>query len=329
MGTQAGASPAFFPLYPLLVRLAAELLGTPSSMEAVSAVATGISLVALPFALWFVYRITEELHSAPAARAATLALAFFPTAFFLNAAYTESLFLALSAGAVWAARVRRNLLLACLFAALATATRNVGVFLLIPLAASWWPDRARLGARGVIHLALATSGLAAYSVYLWLRSGDPLLFLHEQARWGRSYGGVASSLGGAVTAAAKNVHTLVESGVYGPFGVERLLIVLSGTIHLLNLLCLMFAIVLVAVAARRLPLNLTLYAAALALTPAFFGTKEDPLMGLPRYLLAAFPLFVALGTLLQNRRLLAAWVAGSALLSLAFVALFANWYFVS
>jgi Gpi18-like mannosyltransferase len=48
----------------------------------------------LPFALWFVYRITEELHGAPAARAATLALAFLPTAFFLNAAYTESLFLA-------------------------------------------------------------------------------------------------------------------------------------------------------------------------------------------------------------------------------------------
>jgi hypothetical protein len=183
--------------------------------------------------------------------------------------------------------------------------------LLIPLAASWWHDRASLGARGTFYLALAPSGLAAYSTFLWLRSGNPLLFLYEQSQWGRSYGGVAGSLVGAVTAAAKNLHTLADPGTYRPFGVERLLIVLSGTNYLLNLLCLMFAVALLAVAAMRLPLHLTLYAAALALIPAFFGTKEDPLMGLPRYLLAAFPLFVALGTLMEDRRLLVAWVAGS------------------
>jgi hypothetical protein len=328
-GDPAGASQAFFPFYPLLVRLTAGLLATPLRMDAVSVVAIGISLTALPFALWFIYRIAEELHGVPAARAATLALAFFPTAFFLNAAYTESLFLALSAGAVWAARVRRDLLLACLFAALATATRNVGVFLLIPLAAAWWHDRARLGARGVVCVALAPSGLAAYSLYLWLRSGDPLLFVHDQAEWGRSYGGEADSLGRAVTAAAMNVHTLVEPGAFQPFGLERLLLALSGTAYLLNLLCFVFAVALVAVAARRLPADLMLYAAALALIPAFFGSKNDPLMSLPRYLLVAFPLFVALGTLLKNRLLLTAWVAGSALLSLSLVALFVNWYYVS
>jgi hypothetical protein len=162
-----------------------------------------------------------------------------------------------------------------------------------------------------------------------LRAGNPLLFLQEQAKWGRSYGGVTGSLVGAVAAAAGNVHTLTEPGLYSPFGFERLLIVLSGTNYLINLLCLMFAFALVAVAARRLSLDLTLYAAALTLTAALFGTKEDPLMGLPRYLLAAFPLFVALGMLLQDRRLQAAWVAGSALISLPLVALFVNWYYVS
>jgi hypothetical protein len=237
--------------------------------------------------------------------------------------------LALSAGAVWAARVRQDLLLGCLLAGLATATRNVGVFLLIPLAASWWCDRARLGARGALYLSLAPSGLATYSVFLWLRSGNPLLFLYEQAEWGRSYGGVAGSLVGAVAAAVKNVRMLVEPGVYQPFGVGRLLIVLSDTNHLLNLLYLVFAVTLIAIAARRLPLGLTIHAAALALAPALFGTTDDPLMGLPRYLLAAFPLFMALGTLVKGRRLRASWVAGSALLSLPPVALFVNWYFVS
>jgi hypothetical protein len=328
-GDPAGVSPAFFPLYPLLVHVAAELLGGPLSAAAVSAVATGVSLAALPFALWFVYRIAEELHGEPAARAATLTLAFFPTAFFLNAAYTESLFLALSGGAIWAARVRRDLLLGCLFAGLATATRNVGVFLLIPLTTWWWHDRTRLGTRGALYLAVAPSGLGAYSIFLWLQSGNPLLFLHDQTQWGRSYRGVTGSLVGAVTAAAKNVHTLTVPGTYRPFTIERLLIVLSGTNYLLNLLCLMFAIALIAVAATRLPLNLMLYAVALALTAAFFGTKEDPLLSLPRFLLVAFPLFVVLGTLLEDRRLLTAWVGGSATLSLPLVALFVNWYFVS
>jgi hypothetical protein len=328
-GEAAGASPAFFPLYPLVVRLTAQLAGGPLTVGAISVLAPAVSLAVLPFALFFVYRIAEVLHSASTARAATLALAFFPTAFYLNAAYTESMFLALSAGAVWAALVCRNFAVACLFAAFATATRNVGVFLLIPLIAAWWRDRDRLGAKGPLYLASTLTGIAVYSMFLWLRLGNPLLFLYGQAQWGRSYRGVADSLVTAVAAAVGNLNTLFVSNLYWPLKVERLLIALSGTNYLLNFLCLLFAVGLIAVAARRLPLELTLYAAALALVPAFFGTKDDPLMGLPRYLLAAFPLFVVLGTLLSGRRVVTAWVAGSALVSLPLVALFVNWYYVS
>ena len=204
------------------------------------------------------------------------------------------------------------------------------MFLVLPLAFFWWQNRSELGARRAVYLALAPSGLLAYSTFLWLRFGDPLLFLREQAEWGRGFGGVAGSLAAAVEAAAENARALLAPGAYQPFGLERLLVVLSGTNYLLNLLALLFAVALVAVAAKRLPADLTLYAAALALVPVFFGSESNPLMGLPRYLLAAFPLFVALGTLLEGRRLLlAAWVAAGALLSLPLVALFVNWYFVA
>src|SRR5829696_4181075 len=134
-------SPAFFPLYPLLMRSFAGLFGGPVTWGALSVWGPLISLAALPLGLFFVYRIAEEHWDAGVARGAVLALALFPTAFFLNAAYTESLFLALSAGSLWAARVRRDLLLACLLAGLATATRNVGVFLLVPLAFEWLRGR--------------------------------------------------------------------------------------------------------------------------------------------------------------------------------------------
>ena len=68
---------------------------------------------------------------------------------------------------------------------------------------------------------------------------------------------------------------------------------------------------------------------SVGLDPGSVRNNGRPADGLPRYLLAAFPLFMALGTLVKGRRLRASWVAGSALLSLPPVALFVNWYFVS
>ena len=75
-----------------------------------------LSLLFLPFALYFIYRIALEGWDERVARGTVLILAFFPTTFFLNAAYTESLFLALSAGSLWAMRVRKDLLVACVLA---------------------------------------------------------------------------------------------------------------------------------------------------------------------------------------------------------------------
>ncbi|MGI8911343.1 MAG: mannosyltransferase family protein [Rubrobacteraceae bacterium] len=181
-------SPAFFPLYPMLMRSFAGLFGGPLSPGSLSLWGVLLSLICLPFALYFVYRISEHGWGPDAAKGAVLVLAFFPTAFFLNAAYTESLFLALSAGSLWALRVRRNLLLACVLAGLATATRNVGVFLLVPLLYEWFRDRDRYGWR-MVYLALAPSGLILYAAYLWARFGNPLLFYTEQGRWGRETAG--------------------------------------------------------------------------------------------------------------------------------------------
>ncbi|HZY66224.1 MAG TPA: hypothetical protein VFE21_10145, partial [Rubrobacteraceae bacterium] len=48
-------SPAFFPLYPLLMRSLATLFGGPTSLEVLALWGVMISLVALPFALYFIY----------------------------------------------------------------------------------------------------------------------------------------------------------------------------------------------------------------------------------------------------------------------------------
>jgi hypothetical protein len=114
-----------------------------------------------------------------------------------------------------------------------------------------------------------------------------------------------------------------------PFSFGRLVYVLSGINYLYNLHFLVLALALLAIGMRRLPSGLAAYAFALVLVPALFGTEENPLKGMPRYLIVAFPLFVVLGALLRDRRLLAGWVATSATVSLAFCALFVGWYYVA
>jgi hypothetical protein len=321
-------SPAFFPLYPLLVRSFAELFGGPISMEALSVWGPLISLLFLPFALYFVYQIALDGWGHWVARGAVLALAFFPTTFFLNSAYTESLFLALSAGSIWAMRVRKNLLLACVLAGLASATRNVGVILIVPLAYEWINNMDRYRWRGV-YLALVPFGLFAYMGYLWARFGDPFLFYTAQEDWGREATGPLATVGRAWASAVEGAGRLTDPGLWTDPTLGNLANHLAGAGNLTNLAFFVFAVAILLAGSRDLPPSLTLYGLLLIAPATLFGTPQSPLMGTPRYILASFPIFIALGLLSNNRWLFRGWLLLSAILSLMLCALFVSWRFVA
>jgi len=321
-------SPAFFPLYPFLIRSFAELFGGPHSYGALSLYGVLISLLALPFALYFVYRIAEDGWGARVAQGAVLTLAFFPTSFFFNAAYTESLFLALSAGSLWAVRVRRDLLLACALAGLATATRNVGVFLLVPLAYEWFKNVGHYRWRGA-YLALTPSGLVLYASYLWWRFGDPLLFYTEQKNWGRKATGPLRTLRNVWEAARDGAAWLFEPGLRAEPSMGNLADHLGEATGAFGLAFLVLAVVLLIAGVRVLPPDLGVYAFLLVIPPALFGTAGNPLMGLPRYVLVAFPMFIVLGALLKRTPYLVGWLILSATVSLVPCALFVTWRFVA
>ena len=322
------ASPAFFPLYPLLMRSVAALFGGPISPAGLSVYGVLLSLGALYFAFYFVYRIAEDGWGARAAKGTVLALAFFPTSFFFNAVYTESLFLALSAGAVWAARVRNNLLLACLLAGLAAATRNVGVLLLFPLVGEW-SERAREYGWRAAYLGLVPAGLVAYMAYLWWHFGNPLLFYSEQAKWGREAAGL-NGLPDALWLAYEDVLPLFDPANYEPFSFESLVYVLNAANHFYSLLFFLFALTVLGAGWRLLPADLWAYGVAILVVPVLFASATDPLMSTPRFVLVAFPLFIVLGgTVLKNRQVLAGWLLASAVASLVFTGLFVGWHFVA
>jgi hypothetical protein len=321
-------SPAFFPLYPLLMRSFADLFGGPISKEALSVWAPLLSLLFLPFALYFIYQIALDEFDERVAKGAVLILAFFPTTFFLNAAYTESLFLALSAGALWAVRVRKDLLVACVLAALAGATRNVGVFLVVPLVYEWIKDIESLRWRG-IYLLLVPGGLFAYMGYLWMRFGDPLLFYSAQESWGRRATGPLDTASRALGSASEGAGRLLDPGLWANPTLGNVADHLGGAVNFFNLAFLVFAVVVLLAGLRDLPVSLTAYGLLLVAPATLFGTPESPLMGTPRYVLVAFPVFIVLGLLFKNRLLFGGWLALSTLVSLALCALFVSWRFVA
>jgi hypothetical protein len=325
-------SPAFFPLYPLLMRSFAELFGGPLSQSALSVWGPLLSLLFLPFALYFVYHIALDGWGQRVAEGSVLALAFFPTTFFLNAAYTESLFLALSAGSVWAMRVRKDLLLACILGGFAAATRNVGIFLVAPLMYEWVRggglEEGNERWRG-IYLALVPSGLVAYMGYLWIRFGDPLLFYSAQQNWGRQATGPLATAGRAWKSAAEGAGRLLDPGLWAHPSLGNLADHLAGANNLYNLCFFVFAVVVLLAGLRDLPLSLSIYGFLLVAPATLFGTPESPLMGTPRYVLVAFPIFIVLGLLSRKKLLFGGWLVLSTLMTLVLCSLFVSWRFVA
>ncbi len=321
-GARAPESTAFFPLYPILVRLGSALPGGPAVWG------VGISLLCTAFALFFVYRIAENLYGVRAAHVSTVALAMFPTAFFLNAVYTEALFLALTAGAVWAARVRGNLWLAGIFGALAAATRNLGVLLLVPLFFEWLRRRREFGVSGLGGLILVPTGLIGYAAFLRERFGNALVFAHQQsAYWEREPTNPLTTLGrawhdaGDGTKYVLDPSTLFLGAPAGP-SLEA-----SNT---LNLAFLIFFLLVMLVGLAVLPPGLSIYALVIVLLPVLTPAPEFPLMSLPRFVLGAFPVFFVLGYLLSRSRLaLVLYLALGGGLGVALTALFTTWRWVA
>ena len=172
---------AFFPAYPLAARLLTPAL-TPE--VALLAVANACTLAGLAMA----YVWGRAFVSPDVALAGTLLTAVYPPAAFLSAAYTDGPFLLLVA-VTFFAMARQAWLGAALACGLATACRPTGLALAVVVwlgaAASHW--RQRFEFRTLLKLAglglLAVSGLIAYEIFMWIRYGDPLVYLGIQSYW--------------------------------------------------------------------------------------------------------------------------------------------------
>jgi Mannosyltransferase (PIG-V) len=316
--------PAFFPLYPALVRAAGAIVASPLVGGAL------VSAACMLVALVLMHRLTELELGPEAARCAVWALALFPAAFFLGAVYSESLFLALSLGAVYAAR-RGRWPWAGALAALAGGTRSAGVVLVVPLALIWWSSRPRR-LRDAPWLAAAPAGLGAFCAWLGLRGGDAGAPFHAQDLWLRHFAGPFAGVWDGAVAAWDGARQLLSGSrahvYFAPAGGDPFAV--AG--H--NLL--LFAFLLLAVPAlvgvlRRLPSAYGAYTIAALALPLSWPVGPQPLMSLPRFELVLFPLFMAFGGWLAEdgavRRRLALSTSAAGLVALT--AQFATWHWVA
>jgi Mannosyltransferase (PIG-V) len=331
------AQAAFYPLYPLLMRGLGWIVG--SSLVA----GILISLACFLVALVLLHKLAALELGARDARGTVLLVAFFPTALFFSAVYSESLFLLVSVGAFLAARNGRWAW-AGVLGGLAALTRNSGVLLLVPLAllflygpradraalvpGPWWRPRHPLTPQA-LWLALAPLGLALYLGWSAIALGDALAPYHAQALWLRHFEPLGAVTGG-VRAAALGLRQLVHGSPTPRYFDENLgdpFQVAGDSLMLLGFL--VFALVACAGALRRLPFAYGAYAAvALAMTLSY-PLDAQPLMSLPRYMVVLFPLHMWLARWSGERGGLERAVGVSAVLLGLFAAHFAHWGFVA
>lgn len=321
----------FFPLYPLVSAIAGLPLG--------SALLGGVlvSWLCAVGGLAVVHRLAlvELDGDEDAARLAVWSLALFPSSLFLTAAYSEALFLLLSAGALLAAREDRWML-AGLLGAGAAATRSAGLVLVFPLALLWWDARRRGRPASVQDLLLAVvlvpAGQAAYCLFLWADGTDPAAPFEQQEVWFRTFAGPFGGVLDGVSAGWDGIRQLA-SGSRDPVFFEQSggdPFIVAGH-NLRNLVFLVLAGALVAGAARRLAPAHAAYAIAALALPLSYPASPQPLMSLPRFVLVLVPLFLVLGAWLARAgpRRRAAYLGTSGAVLALFSAQFATWHFVA
>jgi hypothetical protein len=253
-----------------------------------------------------------------------LALALFPTGFFLIAPYTEGLFLALSLGALLAARQERWWLAGiCGFGA--ALARPQGVLLVLPLGYEYLRQK-RVGPwvlgnggsppdeRAVAALA-PLLGLAAVTIYWRKALGEGGGVVDVQWLWGyrvvTPFEALAASIGFVLGGG--------NPAMLSPAWVEAL-----------NLACIVGFAILGVLAFHRLPLAYSLYLWP-ALGLLFFREMSfSPLMSVSRYVLVLFPGFIVLAMLLAPRpRLGLALLTVSGLLQMVLFWLWVQWTFIA
>jgi hypothetical protein len=308
--TDAQSSIAFFPLYPMLMRVAAAPFGGSASATWVAGIV--VAFAAQFFALIEIHRFAERLFgSRQIARRTVLYIVVFPWSLFLGSVYSESVFLLTSVLALGRAYDRRWAQ-AGIWGALATLTRPNGVLIAIPLAILACRDepsirQATMRGAALTPIALAFAGFCAY---VFVLTGDPFGWMTAQSHWGYSLGHLPWQQLQRVTAA------FIDNGAYDYFFTSDI-----AAVELLQAATALAFLALVPLIFRRLGAAMGTYVLISLLIPLTSNTLE----GLGRYASVLFPAFFVIAEMAKTAWMHEALVIVSLVLRTLLVTLFVTW----
>jgi hypothetical protein len=284
----AESSIAFFPLYPLLVRMIAAPFGGSDQATWVAAII--VSGVAYVLGLIALYRFTERvLGSRDAARRTMVLVAVFPWSLFLGRVYTEGLFLLFTVLACSRAYEGRWTQ-AGWWGALATLTRPNGILIGVPLALIAMRDRPalRVLVARAVPLSLMPVALAAYSAYVYTLAGNPLAWMAAQSQWNYTIGNLPWRQLVRITS------TLVISGPYEYFFTSP-----GAAFDLLHGVTALLAVAVMPFVFKRLGVAMGAYVLVSLLVPLSGSSPA----GWGRYVSVLFPGFMLVGSVVSPRAL--------------------------
>lgn len=286
---------AFFPFYPLLIKLAG---GSDWAMLL-------IPNVCLFVAMGLLFVLARRHLEADAANAAVWTLALGPAAMFFSYPYTESVFLLLciaafvflESGSYWLAGV---------VGMAAALTRVPGFLFAIAPATQFVFGRRRISL--VAATLLPAAGLVAVAALDWSQMGDPLGFVHAQQAWVGPPRNLVHIVGSFP-------NSLIHADPFRPEATGFPVFVV-------------FAIAAVWVA-MRLPLPYGAFAIAMLALDFRQGLALHFFTSMSRYVSVVFPSYFAFGALIGSRRnVQIAWLAMSASVMVVHAAMYGAWRFV-
>ena len=344
-GYAAQFTQAFFPFYPLLIKMISYLTLGNLFVSAVL-----ISNTAFLAGLLVFYKLLKIYFSGKVSFWSIVFLLSFPTSFFFGSVYTEGLFFFLTVGTFYLAE-KNKLFLSALTGTAASATRLIGIFLTTAfIIASRKPQSIRLGmnaksdyiltrngsflhasklkktiprtfsprkfiksgknAQELLYASAVPLGLVAYMTYLGIKFQDPLYFLTSQSAFGQDRS--------------------TQSIVLLPQVIFRYLKILATTggltfaSALFDLICTALAIGLLIYAIKKVKTPWLIFSFVSIILPTLTGT----LASMPRYVLVAFPIFIVLAAI-KSTIIKLSIIAAFIIIGAISLALFSQGYWVA
>ena len=298
-----GTDMAFFPFFPMLIRILGALVGN----HLVAGIL--ISNASFFFGLLYLYKLLEHEYDRGVARRAIFYVSIFPTALFFSAVYAESLFFFLTIASFYYMR-QHSWWTAGIIGFFAAMSRVEGVLLLVPFAIEWYmqyKDDLREHLRSLSAGVLIPCGLFAYMAYLWVLRGDPLYFSHVQIHWNRHLAPPWVSV--------MNAFHVIAISHQGQ--------TVAGQSLELGFTALMIGILLIGW--KQLRPSYIAYMALSILIPM----STSSLMSMPRFALVLFPMFAIMARDGERPWVNNLIVAFSLPLLGLFTVLYADWYWVA